>query len=236
MPKRIIPLTEVQVRNAKPQEKEYKLFDGGGLYLLITPKGGKLWRFKYRFGGIEKLLTLKTYPEISLAEARQRREEARKQIANGIDPADIRKAKHEEKLVEEATFEAVASEWFAKNEPTWSASHKETVRSRLERFVFPVIGNRPIADLRSPDVLAMLRPIEARGIIETVHRCKTYCGQIFRYAVATGRTDRDPTSDLKGALQKKQSGHHAAITDPKDLAKLLRAIDDYTGTYIVKPD
>lgn len=136
MPKRILPLTDIQVKNAKPQTKDYKLTDGGGLYLLITPSGGKLWRLKYRFGGVEKLLTFKSYPEISLAEARHRRDDARKLIANGVDPSSIKKAQREEQVAIETTFEKLAYEWFFKNEPVWSASHIKTVKSRLERGVY----------------------------------------------------------------------------------------------------
>lgn len=234
MPKRIVPLSDLQVRNAKPRSSDYKLSDGYGLHLLVTHTGGKLWRFQYRFDGKQKGLALGVYPEISLSDARQRRDEARKQLANDIDPSAVRRLKKEEYVVTGTTFEVVAREWFDKNMPVWSKSHQETVMSRLERFVFPVIGGRPISELKAPDILAMLRPIEARGVIETTHRCKTYCGQVFRYAVATGRVDRDPTSDLKGALQKKSGKHHAAITDPKELAALLRAIDDFGGTFIVK--
>lgn len=234
MPKRIVPLSDLQVKNAKPRSTDYKLSDGYGLHLLVTHTGGKLWRFQYRFDGKQKGLALGAYPEISLGDARQRRDEARKQLANDIDPSAARRLKKEEDVVAGSTFELVAREWFEKNMPVWSKSHQETVKSRLERFVFPLIGSRPISELKAPDILAMLRPIEARGVIETTHRCKTYCGQVFRYAVATGRVDRDPTSDLKGALQKKNGKHHAAITDPKELAALLRAIDDFGGTFVVK--
>lgn len=234
MPKRIVPLSDLQVRNAKPRSSDYKLSDGYGLHLLVTHTGGKLWRFQYRFDGKQKGLAFGAYPEISLSEARQKRDEARRQLANDVDPAYARRLQKEEDAVMGTTFEVVAREWFKKNVPVWSKSHQETVKSRLERFVFPVIGNRPISELKAPDILTMLRPIEARGVIETTHRCKTYCGQVFRYAVATGLVDRDPTSDLKGALQKKSGKHHAAITDPKELAALLRAIDDFSGTYVVK--
>jgi hypothetical protein len=179
MPKRILPLTDIQVKNAKPKTKEYKLADGGGLYLLITPSGGKLWRFKYRFGGVEKRLTFKTYPEVSLADARHRRDDARKLIANGADPASILKAQKEEKLVAETTFEKVAREWFSKNEPVWSESHCKTVKSRLERDVYPVIGTRLIADITRCEVIALIRRVEARGVIETADRIKIFLVRFF---------------------------------------------------------
>jgi integrase len=234
MPKRILPLTDIQVKNAKPKAKEYKLSDGGGLHLLITPSGGKLWRFKYRFGGIEKRLTFKTYPEISLADARQRREDARRLIANGVDPASIIKAQKEEKAVAETTFEKVAREWFSKNEPVWSDSHCKTVKSRLERDVYPIIGARAIAEITRGEVIALIRRVEARGVIETADRIKIYCGQIFRYALNLELIPHNPVTDMRDVLTKRESGHHAAITDPKKLAGLMRAIDDFDGSFMVK--
>ena len=234
MPKRILPLTDIQVKNAKPKAKEYKLSDGGGLHLLITPSGGKLWRFKYRFGGVEKRLTFKTYPEISLADARQRREEARKLIANGVDPASIIKAQKEEKAVSETIFEKVAREWFSKNEPVWSDSHCKTVKSRLERDVYPIIGARAIAEITRGEVIALIRRVEARGVIETADRIKIYCGQIFRYALNLELITHNPVTDMRDVLTKREAGHHAAITDPKKLAGLMRAIDDFDGSFMVK--
>ena len=234
MPKRILPLTDIQVKNAKPKAKEYKLSDGGGLHLLITPSGGKLWRFKYRFDGIEKRLTFKTYPEVSLAEARHRRDDARKLIANGVDPASIIKAQKEEKVVAETTFEKVAREWFSKNEPVWSASHCKTVKSRLERDVYPIIGARAIAEITRGEVIALIRRVEARGVIETADRIKIYCGQIFRYALNLELIPHNPVTDMRDVLTKRESGHHAAITDPKKLGGLMRAIDDFDGSFMVK--
>ena len=234
MPKRILPLTDIQVKNAKPKTKEYKLSDGGGLHLLITPSGGKLWRFKYRFDGVEKRLTFKTYPEISLADARHRRDDARKLIANGVDPASLIKAQKEEQVVAETTFEKVAREWFSKNEPVWSESHCKTVKSRLERDVYPIIGARPIAEITRGEVIALIRRVEARGVIETADRIKIYCGQIFRYALNLELIPNNPVTDMRDVLTKRESGHHAAITDPKQLAGLMRAIDDFDGSFIVK--
>lgn len=234
MPKRILPLTDIQVKNAKPKAKEYKLSDGGGLHLLITPSGGKLWRFKYRFAGVEKRLTFKTYPEVSLADARHRRDDARKLIANGVDPASIIKAQKEEKVVSETTFEKVAREWFSKNEPVWSDSHCKTVKSRLERDVYPIIGARAIAEITRGEVIALIRRVEARGVIETADRIKIYCGQIFRYALNLELIPHNPVTDMRDVLTKRESGHHAAITDPKKLAGLMRAIDDFDGSFMVK--
>jgi len=235
MPKRVAPLTDTKVKNAKSTDKETKLFDGGGLFLLLTPGGGKLWHFKYRFGGKEKKLSFGTYPEVSLADARDKRAEARKLVAGGIDPGEIRKAQKAagaEKVAN--TFEAVAREWYGKNEPVWSPTHAVMVISRLERDVFPVIGNRPISEIKAPEVLRMLQNIEARGVIETAYRIKIVCGQVFRYATVTGRAEGDPTAALKGALSKRKVKHHASITDPKAIAILLRVIDGYQGGFIVK--
>lgn len=236
MAKRIQPLSELQVKNAKPATKETKLFDGAGLFLLVTPSGGKLWRLKYRFGGREKLLTLGAYPQISLSDARQRREDARRLLANGIDPSEVKKAKREEQQEQKRTFEVVAREWFVKNEPGWSASHCATVKSRLERDIFPVFGNSPISEIKRSHIIGLLKGIEARGKIETAKRLKIYCGQIFRYALNHEWVESNPTADLKTGdiLTKAEKKHHAAIIEPKQVAELLRAIDVYTGTFVVK--
>uniref|UniRef100_C6E3Q0 Integrase family protein n=1 Tax=Geobacter sp. (strain M21) TaxID=443144 RepID=C6E3Q0_GEOSM len=230
-----MPLTDVKVRTAKPGEKQVKLSDGDGMYLLVTPNGGKCWRLKYRFGGKEKVLALGTYPEISLVDARQRRHEARKLLANGVDPNEIKKAQKAATITEtENSFEVVAREWHQKFSPSWSGVHSDTTLRRLQADVFPAIGARPISEIKAPDALAMLRRIESRGALETAHRIRTICGQVFRYAVATGRAERDCTADLKGALPPCKKSHLAAITDPKAVAPLLRAIDGYQGTIPVK--
>lgn len=227
-------LTDLQVRTAKPKDKPYKLADSGGLFLLVTTSGGKLWRFKYRVSGKEKLLALGSYPDLSLADARELRDDARKQLAKDIDPFAVRKAKKEAQTEQETTFEVVAREWFSRNESAWSTGHAVTVKSRLVRDVYPVIGTRPVAEIKAPELLAMLQKIEARGNLETAYRIKVICGQVFRYAGQTGRTETDPTAVLRGALQKRKEKHHAAITDPKQVVKLLRDIDEYGGSFIVK--
>ncbi len=234
MPKRITPLSEVKVRNAKSRGNAYKLFDGGGLFLFLTPSGGKLWHFKYRFDSKEKKLTLGTYPEISLADARQRRDEARKQIAHGIDPGAVRKAQRQAETEETETFEVVAREWHTKFTPTWAISHAETTISRMVRDLFPWIGKRPISEIKAPELLGAIRRVESRGALESARRLKIIAGQVFRYAVATGRAERDPSGDLRGALATPKEKHHAAITDPKEVASLLRAIDGYKGYFVVK--
>jgi integrase len=230
-----VPLTDAKARNAKPGEKPVKLSDGDGMYLLVTPNGGKCWRFKYRFGGKEKLLALGTYPEISLSDARQRREEARKQVAHGVDPGAVKKAQKASRVDSEAnSFEVVAREWHEKFKESWSPSHSHTTITRLERDIFPWMGKRPISEIEPPEVLSVLQRIESRGAVETARRMKIVCGQVFRYAVATGRAKRDPTPDLKGALKPVISKHMAALTDPKEVAPLLRAIGDYKGSFVVK--
>jgi integrase len=235
MPKRIVPLSDIQVKNAKPQTKQVTLFDGGGLFLLVTPTGGKLWRFKYRFGGKERLLSFGPYPDLSLADARQRREDARKLLANDVDPGAVKKAQKASRANSDAnSFEVVSREWHEKFKDSWSPSHAHVTITRLERDIFPWMGKRPISEIEPPEVLAVLQRIESRGAAETARRMKIVCGQVFRYAVATGRAKRDQTADLKGALKPVISRHMAALTDPKEVAPLLRAIDDYKGSFVVK--
>lgn len=224
-------LTDVAIRNAKPTDKQQKLFDGGGLFLLVKPAGGKRWVLKYRFGGKEKSLALGTYPEVTLVEARRRRDAARDKLAAGIDPGEAKKAeKRTQQLSAENSFEAVAREWHAKYAPTWSDSHAARILRRLEVDAFPWIGGKPIAELTPPDVLNVLRRVEKRGALETAHRLHANVSQACRYAVATGRAERDVTADLRGALPPVQQEHMAAITAPKEVAELLRAIDGYNGT------
>lgn len=229
-----MPLTYAAIQSAKATAKQQKLFDGNGLYLLIPPSGGKWWRLKYRFGGKEKLLSLGTWPEVPLKEARERREAARKQLADGIDPGAARKAeKRTKRLNAENSFEAIAREWHHKFSPDLSKSHASRNLRRLEIHVFPWLGGRPIADVEPPEVLEVLQRIERKGTIETAHRVRVLIGQVMRYAIATGRASRDVSVDLRGALPPAAVRHHAAITEPKQLSGLLRAIDGYEGTTVV---
>jgi integrase len=245
MPKSVIPLTSLKVDKAKAKDKQYKLTDGGGLYLLVSEQkydinskplpASKLWRLKYRYEGKEKLLSLGAHPAVSLADARQRRDDAKKLLANGVDPGDAKKAQKAAQGDQAAnTFEVIAREWHSKFAHTWVASHAQHKLERLEKNVFPWIGARPIKEITAPDVLAVLRRLESRGTLDTAHRVRFECGQIFRYAVATGRAERDPSADLKGALPPVKNGHHAAPTDPKKVAPLLRAIDGFQGSFVVK--
>lgn len=227
-------LNDLKVRNAKSKEKFYKLTDGDGLYLHVTEKKSKLWRFRYRFNHKEKLLALGSYPEVSLYDARTRRDEARKQIANGIDPSAVRKAMKQAETEETENFEVIAREWHTKFTPTWTVGHAEKLLSALDRDIFPWIGVRPIRELKAIELLATLRRIESRGVLETAHRMRGLIGQVFRYAVATGRAERDPTSDLRGALPQPKERHYPAIVDPKEVAPLLREIEGYRGDFITK--
>ncbi len=234
MPRRTTPLAPLQVSNAKPKAKDYKLSDGGGLYLLVTSSGGKLWRLKYRFEGREKKLALGSFPEVSLSTARQKRNEAKEQIAQDIDPSAFRKEKKAAEIMEQETFETVAREWHKQFESKWVPKTAKSVLKMLDNNVFGEIGNKPISIIDAPMLLKMLRRIEARGANYTAHRVRGLCGQIFRYAVATGRADRDPSSDLKGALAPIKTTHRAATTEPAKIAPLLRMLDDYQGSMVVK--
>lgn len=228
-------LTDIKVRQAKPGPKTQKLSDSQGLFLQISPSGGKWWRLAYRYMGKQKLLSLGTYPTVSLAEARQRRDEAKKLLANGVDPADNRKATKQARQERAAnSFEAIAREWHTKFSATWSASHGDRIIRRLENDIFPWLGDKPIADITPPTLLAVLRRIEERGAVETAHRAMQNCGQIFRYSVATGRAERDPSQDLKGALPPVTKNHFPSITEPIHIGALLRNIDGYTGGLVAR--
>jgi len=234
MPKRIIPLTDMKVQKAKPKDKPLSFFDGGGLYLLVTPSGGKLWRFKYRFDKKEKKIAFGSYPEISLMDARQRRDDARKLLANNVDPGAVRKAQKQAKVEETETFEVIAREWHNKFKSKWTEGHALKYMRRLELDLFPWIGARPIKDITAPELLAALRRTESRGAIDAAHRLRGLCNMIFRYATATGRAQHNLAQDLIGSLPPAQKRHLAAITEPKEVAKLLRAIDNYHGSFIVR--
>jgi integrase len=230
-----MPLTDTAVRRSAAKKKPYKMFDAGGLFLLVMPNGGKWWRFKYRFNGKEKLLSLGTYPDISLKRARDRRDQERRKLVDKIDPAVNRKAvKAAWEDSQANSFEIVAREWVDKQSQVWAAANIKKVKGQLELNIFPWLGSRPIADITPPELLAVLRRIEARGAIGTAHRVLQTCGQIFRYAVATGRAMRDAAADLRGALPPAKGGHHAAITDPAAIGALLRALHDYQGSDVTR--
>ncbi|SET32675.1 Integrase [Nitrosomonas marina] len=230
-----MPLTDITIRNAKPDTKTKKLFDERGLYLEISPAGGKWWRLKYRFNDKEKRISLGVYPDVGLKDARDRRDEARKLLANGIDPSENRKAMKSARKERSAnSFEVIAREWYAKYSTAWAKNHSERIIRRFERDIFPWIGGRPIAEINAPELLSVVRRIENRGALETAHRALSNCGQVFRYAVATGRAERDPSGDLRGALPPVKGTHFAATTDPKRVGEILRALDGYEGTLTVR--
>jgi integrase len=225
-------LTELGIKQAKPREKDYMLHDDKGLCLLVKPNGGKYWRLRYWQEKKESRISLGVYPTITLKEAREKRDELRRGIANGIDP---KKAAQETVMQSQEIFNVVAEEWFIKKiKSINSENYASTVWSRLERYVLPVFGQRRISEITAPEVLVILRQLEERKIFNIAHCIMGYCGQIFRYAVATSRAERDPTADLRGALQPLKPKHRAAITDPVKIQQLLRAMDAFDGTYVVK--
>jgi integrase len=228
-------LSDTAIRQSKPGLRARKLFDGGGLYLLIASGGGKWWRLKYRFGGKEKLISFGVYPDVGLKQAREARDEARKLLAAGIDPGAKRKATKVALINRESDgLEAVAREWFDKFSPIWAPTHASTIIRRLERDVLPWLGARPVGEITAVELLEVLRRVEVRGALETAHRIKQICGQVFRYAIATGRARRDLSADLRGALPPVKEKHHAALTKPADVAALLRSISGYEGSFVVR--
>lgn len=228
-----MPLTDAGIKAAKAPDKTIKLSDGGGLYLELSPAGGRWWRWKYRVGGKEKRMAFGVYPDVGLKQAREKRDAARKQLAAGIDPAEVRRATKQAQAGAES-FEAVAREWHAKFAPGWVPVHGDRILRRLEVDIFPWLGKRPIADIKAPDLLMALRRIENRGALETAHRAMRNCGQVFRYAVATGRAERDPTGDLRGALPPPKEKHHASMQKPEEIGPLLRAMDAYKGMFVTQ--
>ena len=227
-------LTDTKIRNAKSRQAQYKLYDGDGLFLLLMPNGSKYWRFRYRYDGKEKTIALGTHPEITLLEARGKRHAARTQLAHGIDPGQQKKAQKKAQTDIKDSFEVIAREWYGKYLPTWAPSHAVTIIARLERDIFPWMGQQPIGEVKAPDVLRVLRRVESRGALESARRIRIICGQVLRYAVATGRADRDGAADPRGALPPAVVKHMAAITEPNKFADLLRAIDGYQGSLVVK--
>ena len=230
-----MPLSDAAIRKVKPGKKSQRLFDGGGLYLEVSPAGGKWWRLKYRYGGKEKRLSLGTYPDTGLADARSKRDAARRLLAGGTDPGEHRKA---EKAAGEDraanSLEVVAREWHAKQVAKWVKDHADRTMLRLENDIFPWLGKRPVAEVTAKDLLGAVNRIADRGAVESAHRTLQTCGQVFRYAIATGRADRNPAADLRGALPPVKQTHLAAITDPDKVGGLLRAMDTYSGSFVTK--
>jgi len=233
-----MPLTDIIAKNAKPQKTQYKLSDERGLFLLVLPSGGRYWRMKYRFDGKEKLLSFGTYPETSLKEARNKRDEARKKIQEGVDPSQEKKlAKITRAINAENSFESVAREWHAKQTSIWSERYCETVLRNLAKDIFPVIGFRPISQITPPELLVALRKIEDRDALDIAKKMRQTCGQVFRYAIATGKAERNITLDLQGALKPIKRKHFNKF-DEKDLPDFLQKLEkydtDFKGEYQTK--
>lgn len=227
-------LKDTKVKNAKAKDKPYKLTDGDGMYLLVRSRANngvaKLWRFDYRYSGKRKTMAFGTYPDVSLEKARQKRHEARKQIADGIDPSSAQQTED----LRSTAFQFIALEWHAKKRADWVTSHQKKIMRRLEKDLFPYLGDRPIADIEAPELLGVLRRIESRGALEMAHRARVTAGQVFRYAIAIGAANRDVSQDLRGALTSRKVKHHASITDPAEIAKLLLVIDGYNGDTVTR--
>ena len=228
-------LTDTAIKNAKPKDKQWKLSDRKGLFVLVHPNGAKYWRMKYRFAGKEKTLSFGIYPDVSLKKARESRDEARKLISNGVDPGSIKKqTKQTTKEPTKNNFDSIVREWLAKRSQSWSELHVIKITRLFERDLFPWLGGRPIADITAPELLAVVRRIEDRGAVHTAHRALSNCGSVFRYAISTQRASRDPSNDLRGALSPMKSESFATITDPQEVGQLLRAIESYRGTFITR--
>jgi integrase len=230
-----MPLSNTAIINAKPTDKPYVLTDERGLSVQVQPSGGKWWRLRYRFDGKAKMLSLGVYPDVGLKDAREKRDEARKLLAAGVDPGEHRKALKAAKSERSAnSFEVICREWLEQRKDTVEPAQTAKTLSRMERDVFPWIGARPIADITAPEVLSVMRRMDERGARYTAHRVRSEISRAIRYAIATGRAERDPCPDLRGAIQPAKETHFAAITDPKEVAELLRAIDGFQGTFVVK--
>ncbi|VBO96148.1 tyrosine-type recombinase/integrase [Burkholderia pseudomallei] len=230
-----MPLTDLAVKNAKPIEKTQRFWDGGGLYLEVSPAGSKLWRFKYRYDRREKRLSFGKYPDVTLKDAREKRDDARKLLANDVDPGERKKEVRAARLERAANnFEAIAREWFERMMADKAESHKVKVIARLENDLFPWLGKRPIADITAPEILACLRRIEQRGARDTAHRAMQNCSAVFRYAVIIGKAQSNPAEHLRGALPPARPGHFAAVTEPEMVGPLLRKMDDVNATFPVK--
>ena len=223
-------LTDHAARSAKPKDKPHKLSDGRGMHLLVTPTGGKLWRISYRHGGKQKTLALGVYPDAPLARACEKRDEARRLLADGIDPAARKKA---EKAARAITFRAVAAEFVVQREAGWAPTHGAAGKARIERFNAS-FGGAPIGSIQAPDVPEVLRVFEAAGQHETAKRLRAVAGQVFRFAVQSGRAVLDPTAALRGTLAPAKGGHHAAVVGPRAFGDLLRAIDTYAGEPVTR--
>ncbi|AOI66361.1 integrase [Burkholderia territorii] len=229
-----MPLTDTAIRNAKPADKPVRLFDGGGLYLEVAPSGGKWWRLKYRFGGKEKRYSLGVYPEVTLATARKKRDEAREKLAAGIDPGEAKKAEKRASLLAAAhSFEVVARGWMDERKTTVEPAQHAKTLARMENDVFPWLGKRPIAEIDAPEILVVLKRVDGRGARFTAHRIRSEISRVFRYGIKEGHCKADPARDLVDAIPPAQTTHFASITEPEKVGEMLRAFDGFTGTFPV---
>lgn len=229
-----MPLTDIKVKSAKPTDKAYKLTDGGGMYLLVKPNGSKYWRLKYRFVGKEKMLSIGVYPDVSLADARQKRDEARKVLAAGGDPGEVKKAdKLAQKLSIENTFEAIAREWHRQKADRWSLRYRDEIIDTFEKDIFPYLGRRPIAEIKPMELLETLRRLEKRGALEKMRKVRQRCGEVFRYAIVTGRAEYNPAPDLATALATPKKTHFPFLTT-EEIPYFIRDLAGYTGSVITK--
>jgi len=229
-----MPLTDLQVKNAKPGPKALRLKDENGLSLEISPAGGRLWRFRYWMGGKEGLISLGRYPDVSLKDARERRDEARRMVANGVNPSEARKSQKAVAVAESITFEFVFREWFAKFQTEWTPGTAADIFDRVTKNVLPWLGGRPLLEIKATEILAVVRRVEERGAPEQARRILQKIGQVFRYAEATGRADHNPADSLRGAITPSRKRHHASVRTPKEAAKLLRVVDEYEGHFTTR--
>ena len=223
-------LTDAAIKAAKPGKKAFKLYDERGLYLLVNTAGGRWWRLKFRADGKEKLLSLGVYPEVSLKQARERRDAARKKLADNVD---ISAERHAQRFASSNSFESIAREWFEKFSKTWKPKHSDKVIRRFELYLFPWVGSKPIGRIEAPELLICLRRVEGKGAVDTAKRVLQSCGRVFRYAIATGRASRDPSADLRGAIPPTKVCHLASFTEPSKVGELLRAIEAHRGSTAV---
>lgn len=228
-----MPLNDMQIRRAKPEVKAYTLGDGQGLSLLIEPNGSKSWRFRYRFAGKPKMISLGVYPTITLADARSRRDDARKLVAEGKNPSEVRK---EQKIAlqteSESAFEKIATEWYQMKSAKWSAGYASDIMEAFQNDIFPFVGSRPVGEIKPLELLNVLRKIEKRGALEKMRKVRQRCSEVFRYAIATGRAEFNPAADLSSALDVHQSNHFPFLK-ADEIPDFLRALDSYTGSRLV---
>ncbi|MDN0120011.1 tyrosine-type recombinase/integrase [Yersinia frederiksenii] len=229
-----MPLTDLEIRRSKPKEKPYTLNDGNGLSMLIEPNSAKGWRFRYRFGGKPKMLSLGTYPSVSLTDARQKRDEAKKQVAAGINPSEVRKQEKQSRQDTAGnTFEGIAREWYEKRFDRWSASYAEEMIKTFEKDVFPFIGHHPITNIKPMDLMAVLSKLNERGATEKMRKVRQRCGEVWRYAIVTGRAEYNPAPDLASAFSPHQKEHYAFLNS-SELPEFFRVLNTYSGSIVVK--